>query len=96
MGVPQPKPTYGHLPNFQDLLTQEDPELISFCDVSSNNCCNGNTIWGFQTLWVFHSLNQCMDFQQICKISLHQEKLGLIRFFGGTDIWKQLFPWLYF
>ena len=28
MGVPQPKSTHGFSPNFQDMFTEEDPELI--------------------------------------------------------------------
>ena len=60
MGVPQPKSTHGFSPNFQDMFTEEDPELIrcfSFVYVFfffgggggggggvSDNCFHGNTL----------------------------------------------------
>ena len=66
-GVSQAKPIHGFLLNFQDIFTQEDLELIRFYRVFGNKCCHGN-IFGFQCLWVFQSLNQCMDFHQIFKI----------------------------
>ena len=74
---------YGFSPNFQDVKGGEDLELIRFCQVSGNNYCHGNTFKILGSLWVVHSINQCMDFHQIfiC-ICLPQEDLQLI------NIWR--------
>ena len=70
VGVPQPKPMHGFSPNFQDMFTQEDLELIMFWGIFGHNCCHGNSlkIFGSHRWWVFHSLNPCMDFHQIFRI----------------------------
>ena len=72
---------------FRICLPKQDLELIKFLRVSGNNCCHGNAfkIFGSQTLVVFHSLNSCMDFLQIVRISLPQEGLELIWVLGISD-----------
>ena len=49
--VPQTKPMQQFPPNFRDILTTKDLELIRFWAVFSNNCSLGNT---FSDVWVLN------------------------------------------
>ena len=62
VGVLQPEYKQGFSPNFQDVFSQEDPDLINF---------------GSLTFWVFNSLNTNMDLQQIFRMCLLPEQLEL-------------------
>ena len=43
VGVPQPKPLHGFSPNFQDMFTPRDLQLIRFWRVSGYHCFHGYT-----------------------------------------------------
>ena len=81
VGVPQPKPMHRFSPYFQGMFTPRGSraDFRGYLAVAMATLLR--FFWSLN-LWVFHSLNPCMDFHQIFGVCLPQQGLELIRFWG--------------